>query len=186
MSLADPDALILPYRGRRPRLSESAWVAPGASVIGDVELGDEVSVWYGCVLRGDVHHIRIGARTNIQDLSVLHVTRDRFATEVGAEVTIGHRAVVHGCRVGDGALVGIGAVVLDGAVIGEEALVGAGAVVPPGAVVPDRTLVLGTPARPTRELSAEEIVEQRARTLTYVELSREHAARNEFEQEESR
>ncbi len=184
VSLADPAAQILPYRGRRPKLAESAWVAPGASVIGDVVLGEETSVWYGCVLRGDVHRIRIGARTNVQDLSVLHVTRDRFPTIVGAEVTIGHRAVVHGCRVGDGALVGIGAVVLDGAVIGEEALVGAGAVVPPGAVVPDRTLVLGTPARPARELSADERAEQRARTLTYVELSREHAARDELPDDE--
>jgi len=177
VSLVDPNAQVLAYLGHLPRIAPTAWVAPGASVIGDVELGDDVSVWYGCVLRGDVHRIRVGPRTNIQDLSVLHVTRERFATEVGAEVTIGHRAVVHGCRVGDGALIGIGAVVLDGAVVGEEALVGAGAVVTPGTVVPDRTLVVGTPARPVRVLSGEERSEQRARTLSYVDLLREHASR---------
>ncbi len=101
-----------------PRIDPSAWVAPGAVVVGDVEIGRDSSVWYGSVVRGDVHFVRIGARTNIQDNCVLHVTRDRFACEVGDEVTVGHRAVVHGCRVGDGALVGIGAIVLDGARVG--------------------------------------------------------------------
>ena len=144
-------------------------------MIGAVELGEDSSVWYGCVLRVDVHEIRVGARSNIQDLSVLHVTRDRFATYVGDEVTVGHRAVVHGCRVGDGALIGIGAVVLDGAEVGEGALVGAGAVVPPGARIPPRSLALGTPARVVRELSDEESALQRERTLQYVDTARRHA-----------
>src|SRR5574342_517288 len=113
-----------------------AGIAPGAVVVGDVEIGPESSLWYGSVVRGDVHRIRIGARSNLQDGCVLHVTRDRFACVLGDEVTVGHRAVVHGCRVGDGALIGIGAIVLDGARVGEEALVGAGAVVAPGSVVP--------------------------------------------------
>lgn len=168
--------LLLALGGRAPRVDPTAWVAPGAALIGDVELGPEASVWYGCVLRGDLHRIRVGARTNVQDGSVLHVTRDRFPTEVGEEVTIGHRAVVHGCRVGDGALIGIGAVVLDGATVGDEALVGAGAVVVPGAVVPPRTLVLGAPARPVRELGDEEVRAQRERALQYVETARAHAA----------
>ncbi len=170
-----PGAHVLPHLGRRPRLAASAWLAPGVVVVGDVALGDEVSVWYGCVLRGDVHRIRVAARTNIQDGSVLHVTRDRFATEVGSEVTVGHRAVVHGCTVGDGALIGIGAVVLDGARVGEGALVGAGAVVAPGALIPDRALAVGTPARVVRTLTDEERDLQRERTLGYISLAREHA-----------
>lgn len=170
-----PGAWILPHEGRRPRLGPGAWVAPGATLVGDVTLGPDASVWYGCVLRGDVHRVRVGARTNVQDGAVLHVTRERFPTEVGDEVTIGHRAVVHGCRVGDGALVGIAAVVLDGAEIGEGALVGAGAVVTPGTRVPARSLVLGTPARVVRTLDDAELETQRARTLRYVETAREHA-----------
>jgi carbonic anhydrase/acetyltransferase-like protein (isoleucine patch superfamily) len=151
------------------------WVAPGAVVIGDVEIDAGSSVWFGAVVRGDIHSIRIGARTNLQDHVVVHVTRDRFPARIGDEVTVGHRATVHGCTVGDGALVGIGAVVLDGAEIGEEALVGAGALVPPGAVVAPRTLVVGTPARAVRALSAAEVAEQRARALAYVEDARAYA-----------
>lgn len=133
-----PGARVLPHGELWPRAGEGAWVAPGAVLVGDVALGGDASVWYGCVLRGDVHQVRVGARSNVQDGSVLHVTRGRFPTRVGEEVTIGHRAVVHGCTVGDGALVGIAAVVLDGAHIGEGALVGAGAVVTPGTRIPAR------------------------------------------------
>lgn len=143
-------------------------------VVGDVEIGEDCSVWYGVVIRGDVHHVRIGPRTNVQDLSVLHVTAGRYATEIGSEVTIGHRAVVHGCRVGDAALIGIGAIVLDGAKVGEGALVGAGAVVTPGTVIPARSLALGTPAKPVRELGDEERKAQRERTLAYVQTARNH------------
>lgn len=139
-----------------------------------MEIGEASSVWYGCVVRGDVHHVRIGARTNVQDLSVIHVTRERFPTWLGDEVTVGHRAVVHGCRIGDGALVGIGSIVLDGAEVGEEALVGAGAVVTPGTRVPAGALVLGMPARVVRMLSAEERKLQRGRALHYVALADAH------------
>jgi carbonic anhydrase/acetyltransferase-like protein (isoleucine patch superfamily) len=152
------------------------WVAPGATVIGDVEIDAGSSVWFGAVVRGDIHSIRIGARTNLQDHAVVHVTRDLFPVRIGDEVTVGHRATVHGCTVGDGALVGIGAVVLDGAEIGDEALVAAGALVPPGAVVAPRTLVVGTPARAVRELSPDEVAEQRARALAYVRDARAYAA----------
>jgi carbonic anhydrase/acetyltransferase-like protein (isoleucine patch superfamily) len=167
--------LILPYEGRSPRVHASAWVAPGAALIGDVEVGPDSSIWYGCVLRGDVHRIRVGARSNLQDGSVVHVTAERYAAEIGDEVTVGHRAVVHGCRVGDGALIGIAAVVLDGAEVGPGALVGAGALVTPGTRVPPETLVLGVPARVVRRLSEAEQAEQRARTLRYVETARAHA-----------
>ena len=170
-----PRARLLPFRGVRPRLLQGAWVAPGSVVVGDVEIGVDSSVWYGCVLRGDVHRIRIGSRSNVQDLSVLHVTRDRFETLVGDEVTVGHRAVVHGCHVGDGALIGIGAIVLDGARIGEGAWVGAGAVVTPGTEIPPRMVAVGAPARPVRAVDPLEEAEQRQRTLAYVENARAHA-----------
>jgi carbonic anhydrase/acetyltransferase-like protein (isoleucine patch superfamily) len=145
-------------------------------VIGDVEIGADSSLWYGVVARGDVHSIRIGARTNIQDNSVLHVTQGRHACILGDEITVGHRAVVHGCTIGDGALVGIGAIVLDGARVGEGALVGAGALVSPGSQIPDRTLVVGIPARVVRSLSDDESAQQRERTLAYVDNARAHAA----------
>jgi carbonic anhydrase/acetyltransferase-like protein (isoleucine patch superfamily) len=145
-------------------------------VVGDVEIGADSSVWYAAVVRGDVHRVRVGARTNLQDGCVLHVTRERFACELGDEVTVGHRAVVHGCRVGDGALVGIGAIVLDGAEIGAGALVGAGAVVTPGTRIPDGWIALGIPAKPVRELTADELATQRARALAYVETARRHRA----------
>ena len=160
----------------RPRIHPSAWVAPGAVVIGDAEIGEESSIWYGCVLRADVHSIRVGARSNIQDGSVLHVTKDRFACVVGDEVTIGHRAVGHGCRVGDGALSGIGAIVLDGAEVGEGALIGAGSVVTPGTTIGPGMIAMGTPAREVRELSDGEREDQRERTLHYVEVAAQHAA----------
>jgi carbonic anhydrase/acetyltransferase-like protein (isoleucine patch superfamily) len=170
----DSPSRVLPFENATPRVAPDAWIAPGAVVVGNVELGAGASVWYGCVLRGDVNAIRVGARSNVQDGAVLHVTRDRFETVVGDEVTIGHRAVVHGCRVGDGALIGIGAIVLDGAEVGEGALVGAGAVVTPGEIVPPRSLVLGTPARVVRMLEDDERERQRARALDYVELAQRH------------
>ncbi|HBZ71859.1 MAG TPA: gamma carbonic anhydrase family protein [Deltaproteobacteria bacterium] len=165
---------MLPFAGLWPRIDPEAWVAPGVTVIGDVEIGPGSSVWFGSVVRGDLHSVRIGARTNLQDLCVVHVTRHRFSTQLGDEVTVGHRAVVHGCRIGDGALIGIGAIVLDGAEVGEEALVGAGSVVTPGTKIPPRALALGTPARVVRLLSPGEREEQRVRAHHYVELARAH------------
>ncbi len=159
-----------------PRIHADAWIAPGAVVVGDVEIGPDSSVWYASVLRGDVHAVRVGARSNLQDGCIVHVTRERFACVLGDEVTVGHRAVVHGCRIGDGALIGIGAIVLDGAEIGAGAWVGAGAIVTPGTEIPERWLALGIPARPVRELAASELSEQRARTLAYVDTARRHHA----------
>ncbi len=166
--------LLRPFAGRRPRVAPSAWVAPGAVLVGDVVLGPGSSVWYGSVLRGDVHWIAVGARSNVQDHCVLHVTRGLHPCVVGDEVTIGHRAVVHGCRVGDGALIGIGAIVLDGAEVGEGAWVAAGAVVTPGSVVEAGTLVAGLPARFRRRLAAEELARQREQALHYVATARAH------------
>ena len=175
VSAERPGAILRTYGALAPRLHPRAWVAPGAVIVGDVEIGADASVFYGCVLRGDVHAIRVGERTNIQDQATLHVTAGRFAAILGDEITVGHRAVVHGCRVDEGALIGIGAIVLDGAEIGENALVAAGAVVRPGQVVPRETLVAGVPARPVRRLTATEVAAQRDRTLAYVETARRHA-----------
>ena len=155
---------LRPYLDQFPRLGERVYVDPAASVIGDVELGDDVSVWPGCVVRGDVNFIRVGARTNIQDGTVIHVSHDGphaklggFATVIGEDVTIGHKAIVHACRIGDAALIGMGAIVLDGAVVESHGFVGAGAVVPPGKTVGRGELWLGNPARKVRVLSEADI-----------------------------
>ncbi|MAI77744.1 MAG: gamma carbonic anhydrase family protein [Deltaproteobacteria bacterium] len=158
-----------------PDLHERVWVAPGAVVVGDVRIDEDSSVWYGAVLRGDVNQIRIGARSNIQDNCVIHVSRDLFSTSLGNEVTVGHGAVIHGSKVRDGALIGIGSVVLDGSEIGESAWVAAGSLVTPGTCVEPRTLVAGCPAREVRRLSSAEVDHQRELTLKYVSTAREHA-----------
>lgn len=142
------------HRERRPRFGERVWLAPNSWVTGDVEVGDDVSFWFHTVARGDVHWIRIGAGTNVQDGAVLHVSAGVHPLDIGRGVVIGHQAVIHGCTLGDGALIGIGARVLDGAVIGAGAQVAAGAVVAPGMEVPPGHLVMGVPARVKRELSA--------------------------------
>ena len=170
------EPIIRSFEGHEPLISPSAWIAPGAVVVGDVEIGSESSVWYGAVVRGDVHRIRIGSRTNIQDQATVHVTRDRFPSLIGDEVTVGHRAVVHGCVVGSFALIGIGAIVLDGAEIGEGSWVAAGAVVTPGYKVPAHRLVVGVPAQVVRKLSEAERELQVQRTLGYVETAAKHAS----------
>jgi gamma-carbonic anhydrase len=149
--------VIQPYDGRAPRLHPSVYVAETGVVIGDVEIGEGSSVWFGAIVRGDVHHVRVGARTNLQDQTVVHVTGGKHPTVIGDDVTVGHRVVLHGCTVHDRCLVGIGAIVLDGAVLEPESMVGAGALVPPGMVVPSGTLVLGSPAKVKRKLTAEEL-----------------------------
>jgi carbonic anhydrase/acetyltransferase-like protein (isoleucine patch superfamily) len=164
------------FGGKSPSVHASAFVADGAVVLGDVEVGAQSSVWFGCVVRGDVNSIRIGARTNVQDLTVIHVTSRTHPTVIGDEVTIGHRVVLHGCTVKDRCLVGIGSVVLDGAVVGPEAIVGAGALVPPGMVVPPRTLVLGSPAKVKRDLTDEELEALRRSADNYVEYAARMAA----------
>lgn len=161
-------ALLKAYAGRAPRIDATAWIADDATVVGDVTLGPGASLWFGVVVRGDVHHVRIGARTNVQDLSVVHVTGGTHPTVIGEEVTVGHRVVLHGCTVHDRCLIGIGAVVLDGAEIGPEAMVGAGSLVPPGMRVPPRTLVMGTPARVKRPLTDEEVAHLRESADHYV------------------
>ena len=147
---------VIPFGAKMPRLAEDVFVAPGAHVIGDVEMGAQGSVWFGTQVRGDVHHIRIGDRVNLQDNSVVHVTTDTNPTIVGNDVTVGHRAILHGCTVQDGALIGMGAIVMDRAVVGAGALVAAGALVVEGTEIPPGMLAMGSPARVTRALKAEE------------------------------
>lgn len=174
---------IRPYLGQLPSLGERAYVDRTASVIGDVVLGDDVSIWPGTVVRGDVNFIRIGARTNIQDGSVVHVSHDGphaklggFATVIGSDVTIGHKAIVHACRIEDAVLIGMGAIVLDGVVIRTHGFVGAGALVTPGKEVGEGELWLGNPARKVRMLSEEEIQALYYSAQHYVRLKDQYLA----------
>lgn len=164
-------ALVRPHGGKAPSIDPTAVAVEGSTVVGDVVVGPESSIWFGAVVRGDVNAVRIGARTNVQDQTVVHVTGGTHPTVVGDDVTIGHRVVLHGCTVHDRCLIGIGAIVLDGAVVGPDAMVGAGALVPPGLVVPPRTLVLGAPAKVRRELTAAELEHLLASARRYADLA---------------
>jgi carbonic anhydrase/acetyltransferase-like protein (isoleucine patch superfamily) len=148
--------MIIPHHGKWPQVHETAFVAPSADVIGEVEIGSHSSVWFQVVIRGDVHRIAIGSRTNVQDHSMLHVTRGQSALTIGDEVTVGHRATLHGCTVGNRVLVGMGAIILDDAVIGDDCVIGAGALVTKGMKVPPGSLVLGVPGKVARPLKPEE------------------------------
>lgn len=165
---------VYDYNGIRPRLGARVFLAPSAEISGDIEIGDDVSFWFHTAARGDVNWIRIGARSNVQDGSILHVTHERHPLTIGEDVVIGHGAIVHGCTLEPGCLIGIGARVLDGAVVETGAQVGAGAVVPPGTRVASGDLVLGVPARPVRSLSEEEREEIRAIAARYVGVKEEY------------
>ena len=156
-----------------PRIAPSAWVADSAQVIGRVELGEGASVWYGAVLRGDNEWITIGARSNVQDGSVLH-TDIGWPLTLGEDVTIGHQVMLHGCTVGDGSLIGIQAIVLNGARIGRNCLVGAGAVVTEGKEFPDNSLIVGAPAKVVRELSPEQLASMKLPGAGYVQNAQRH------------
>ncbi len=144
------------------------------TVVGDVEIGEQSSIWFGAVVRGDVNFVRIGARTNVQDLSVLHVTSRTYPTVVGDDVTLGHRVTLHGCTVRNRCLIGIGAVVMDGAVVEDDAMVGAGSLVPPGMVIPSGTLALGSPAKVKRNLTPEEVAFFRRSAQNYVAYAEQY------------
>lgn len=166
------------FLGKTPACHPSSWVAPGATIIGDVTLGAEASVWYQAVLRADINRIIIGPGSNVQDGAVLHLA-DEYGVEVGALVTIGHRAILHACTVQDEVLVGMGATILDGAVIGARSIVGAGALVTGGRVIPAGSLVLGSPAKVVRALTLDEQAGIRVWADRYVELSRVYRERGE-------
>lgn len=162
------------YDGHSPRIGDRVFIAENATLIGDVTLGDDCSIWYGAVLRGDVHSIRIGARTNVQDNCVLHVTNGTHPIEIAEEVTIGHGVIAHGCTIGRRALIGMGSRVLDGATIGALALIGAGALVGEGMEIPPRTLALGIPAKVKRDLRMDEIVRLEQSWRNYLEYKEKY------------
>ncbi len=159
---------IYEHLGVSPVLGRDVYIAPNATVIGDVHLGDESSVWFGCVIRGDVFPIRFGARTNLQDNSVVHVTGERAATTIGDDVTIGHLALLHGCTVGSRTLIGMGSIVLDGAQVGDECILAAGSLVSPNMVIPPRTLAMGRPAKVVRTLTDKDLAWIREAGSLYV------------------
>jgi carbonic anhydrase/acetyltransferase-like protein (isoleucine patch superfamily) len=168
--------MIRSYKGIRPKLGARVYVDPSAQVIGDVELGDHASVWMNTVLRGDVHFIRIGAYTNIQDNCVVHVQAPEYPAVVADHVTVGHSVNLHGCRVGAGCLIGIGAIVLNGAEIGAESIVAAGSLVPERMHVPPRSLVMGAPARVRRRLDDGEAARLRTYAESYFEYKETYLA----------
>jgi len=160
--------MLRPHRGRLPAVDPSAYVDETAQVIGEVTIGPECSLWMNVVVRGDVHWIRIGARTNIQDGTIVHVMRGTHPTLLGDEVTVGHGALVHGCTIHDRCLIGMGAIILNGADIGSDSIVAAGALVVEDTVIPPRSLVMGSPARVRRPLTDDEVASIRDYAARYV------------------
>lgn len=164
--------MIKNFQDKTPQIHDTAFIAENAVIIGDVEIGAEASIWYNCVLRGDVNFIRIGERTNIQDGTIIHVSRKTdYATVIEHEVTVGHTATIHGCYIETGSLIGIGAIILDGARIGRNSLIAAGSLVTPETKIPERSFVLGAPARVKRELTDEEVLDLERFWRGYVELN---------------
>ena len=173
--------IILPFRGETPKVQKNSWIAPGAVVVGDVSMGEDSAIWFGCVVRGDVHRIEIGARSNIQDLSMVHVTHyklddksDGNPTIIGDDVTVGHRVMLHGCTIEDACLIGMSATILDGAVIGRESIVGAGSLVTKNKTFPPRSLIMGSPAKVVRTLTDNEVDELYASAYRYVKFKNEY------------
>jgi carbonic anhydrase/acetyltransferase-like protein (isoleucine patch superfamily) len=164
------------FRGKSPVVPQSCFVEDSAQLVGDVELGEDASVWFNSVLRGDVNPIRIGARTNIQDLCMVHVLKDRFGTVIGEDVTVGHHVVLHGCRVADRVLIGMGALLMDGVEVGSDCIVAAGALLPPGLKVPAGSLVVGAPAKVRRGVTDEERAWIRESAVNYMGYALEHRA----------
>ncbi|WP_159995726.1 gamma carbonic anhydrase family protein [Roseomonas sp. 18066] len=167
-------APLYPFEGRMPAIDPTAFVAPSAAVIGDVELGEDASIWYHCVLRGDTNIIRIGARTNIQDGTIVHVNAGKYPALIGNDVTVGHACIIHACTLKDRAFVGMGATVLDGAVIEEGGMLGAGGLLAPNKRIGPNELWLGAPARLARVMTAEERAGWDKTAVHYVELAKRH------------
>jgi len=173
--------MILAFQKWTPKLGKNAWVAEGASVIGRTVMGEDSAVWFGCVVRADVHHISIGDRSNIQDLSMIHVTHHKLEDEsdgnptiIGNDVTVGHRVMLHGCTIEDACLIGMSATILDGAVIGKESIVGASSLVTKNKKFPPRSLIMGSPAKVIRELTDEEVKELYASAKRYVKFKNKY------------
>lgn len=166
--------MIRTFQGIKPTIPQSCFIEDTAVVIGDVRIGEHCSVWFNAVIRGDVHYIRIGHRTNVQDLCMLHVTHDTHPLIIGNEVTVGHSVVLHGCTIHDRVLVGMGAIIMDGAVIGEDCVVGAGALITEGTIVPPKSLILGSPAKVKRAVTDKELAWIRESADNYVTYARQY------------
>jgi carbonic anhydrase/acetyltransferase-like protein (isoleucine patch superfamily) len=167
----DDEIKLFPYLNTFPNIPDNVFLAPGVKIIGDVEIGNDSSVWYNTVIRGDVNYIRIGNLTNIQDCCMLHVTNGKYPLNIGNKVTVGHSVNLHGCTMMDLCLIGIGAIVLDGAVVNEKAMVAAGSVVKPNFVVPSGKLVAGVPAKVVRDLTENELEEFEKSAIRYKKYS---------------
>ena len=167
-------AMIRGYKGILPKIHPSVYVDESAQVIGDVEIGEDSSIWFHVLIRGDVHYIRIGKRTNVQDGSLLHVTRRQWPLILGNEITVGHGATLHGCVIKDRCLIGMRAVLLDGAEVGEESIIGAGALVTEGMIVPPHSMVFGLPAKVVRTLTDKEVAKIRQSAENYVLLAKDY------------
>lgn len=168
--------IIRPFAGKRPRIHPSAYIAAGAVIVGDVEIGEGSSIWHGCVLRGDVNDIRIGRNTNIQDGTVIHVSTLGQGTYVGDGVTVGHMALLHACTIGDGAFIGMKACVMDDCTVEGGAMLAAGALLTPGKTVPAGQMFAGSPAKPMRALSEKDLAIIARSADHYADLARRHAA----------
>lgn len=166
--------MIKPFNGLSPKLDPTAFIAENAVVIGDVEIREDASVWFGSIVRGDVNYIRIGARTNIQDATVIHVSSKTHPTILEDEVTVGHRVTLHGCYVETGCLIGIGAILLDGVRIGKNSLVAAGSLLTPNTTIPPNSLAMGSPAKVKRELTDKELAKLQKSWQNYVELKKQY------------
>ena len=166
--------LILPYKGITPRIHPSAFIADGAVVIGDVEIGPDSAIWFNCVVRGDVNEIRIGARTNVQDGSVIHVTRGGHGTYIGDGITIGHNSTIHACTLQDNSFVGMGTTLLDGSVVESGAMLAAGAMLAPGKRIPSGELWAGNPAKKLRDLTQKDLDFFPVSAAGYVALAKEY------------
>jgi len=165
--------MIKSFSRTSPKIHESAFIAENAVIIGDVEIGEDASVWFGSVIRGDVNYIRIGAKTNIQDMTMIHVSSKTHPTVLEEEITVGHQVTLHGCYVERQSLIGIGAILLDGARVGAQSLVAAGSLLTPGTQIPPRSLVMGSPAKVKRELNDDELAFLDRSWRNYIEL-KEH------------
>lgn len=171
--------MIRPFKEIKPKIRETAFIADDAIVIGDVEIGEDASVWFGSIIRGDVNFIRIGARTNIQDMTMIHVSSKTHSTVLEEEITVGHNVTLHGCYVERGCLIGIGAILLDGVRIGRNSLVAAGSLLTPGTQIPPNSLVMGSPAKVKRELNTDELAYLEKSWRNYVELKRYYETTDE-------
>lgn len=165
--------MLFSYKGKNPRIGKGVFIAPAAILVGDVEIGDYSSVWFGTVVRGDIHYVKIGKYTNIQDNAIVHVTKDKFPVQIGDYVTIGHGAIIHGCEIGNNVLIGMGSVILDGAQIGDNCIIAAGSVVKEGTKIPSNSLVAGIPARIKRKLKKSEIENLKKHAKNYAEYAKE-------------